>query len=400
MIFAIAARLHSLPVNRPKLIFISNLFPDTQEPYRGLDNAAVLHHLAVLWDIRVLAARPTLPFCKKVRTPRTCDAMWQPRYITAPYLPKIGSRVNHTLMARALREPVRALRREFAFDAVLSAWLYPDSCAVAQLARELGFVFVAIAQGSDVHQYLRHPVRRRIIQESMPQATAIITRSADLAQRLAEAGLNPAKLHPIYNGLDFTNFAPGNRHAARRELGLPESAPLVVFVGNFYPIKNPLLLIEAHATLCAQSGMRECRLVMIGGGPLESRARQLANQLGFGAQVLFAGRQDASSVAQHLRAADVLCLPSDNEGVPNVILEAFACGCPVVASRVGGIPEVHTGDFLGRLVPPRDHAALAAALGEVLRTPPTPEPIVAHARQFTWERTTAAYDRLLREAVA
>ena len=385
---------------KPKLLFISNLFPDTQEPYRGLDNATVLHHLDGLWDIRVLAVRPTLPFCQNARTPRPADARWQPRYIAAPYLPKIGSGVNHALMAQALRESVRELRREFAFAAVLSAWLYPDSCAVARLARELDFSFVAIVQGSDVHQYLRHPVRRRIIQELLPRAAAIITRSADLAQRLADAGLNPAKLHPIYNGLDFTTFTPGDRQSARRELGLPESVPLVVFVGNFFPIKNPLLLIGAHATLCAQPGLRECRLVMVGSGPLERRARQLADQLGFGAQVLLTGPQDAASVARHLQAADVLCLPSDNEGVPNVILEAFACGCPVVASRVGGIPEVHTGEFLGRLVPPRDHAALATALGNVLRMPPPPERIVAHARQFTWERAAAAYDRLLHQAAA
>ena len=376
---------------RGKLLFISNLFPDSREPYRGLDNATVLHALADRWDIRALAIRPTLPFRGTARTPRGIDAPFAPRYIAAPYVPKIGSRVNHRLMARALRGPVRELRREFAFDVVLSSWIYPDSCAVARLAAELDFPFVAIAQGSDVHQYLRHPVRRRIIAEALPQAAAIITRSAELARLLADAGIPRGRLHPVYNGIDFTRFAPAERSG-------PPDAPRVLFVGNFYGIKNPLLLIEAHARLCAQPALAGCRLVMLGGGPLLEEARALADRLGFGAQVTLAGRQDAAAVARHMQAADVLALPSDNEGVPNVILEAFASGLPVVASRVGGIPEVHTGDFLGRLATPGDLAALTGALHAVLTAPPAPGPIREHALQFSWERAATAYHDLLLRA--
>ena len=383
---------------RPRLLFISNLFPDSREPYRGLDNATVLHALADRWDIRVLAVRPTLPFRSRVRTPREIDAAFSPQYVAAHYVPKIGSRVNHLLMARALRGPVREMRSEFAFDVVLSSWIYPDSCAVARLAAELDFPFVAIAQGSDVHQYLRDPVRRRIIAGALPRASAVITRSAELARLLAEAGLPPGRLHPIYNGIDFTRFAPAERNAVRAELGLPPDVPTILFVGNFYAIKNPLLLIQAHAQLCAQPALAGCRLVMLGGGPLMEEARALADRLGFGAQVTLAGRQDAAVVARYMQAADVLALPSDNEGVPNVILESFASGLPVVASRVGGIPEVHTGDFLGRLATPRDLGALTDALRAVLTAPPASAPIREHALQFSWERAATAYHELLLRA--
>ena len=382
----------------PRLLFISNLFPDAREPYRGLDNATVLHHLADRWEIRALAVRPTLPFRGSAHTPREIDAVFAPRYVAAPYVPKIGSRVNHRLMARALRGPVREVRREFPFDAVLSSWIYPDSCAVARLAAELEFPFVAIAQGSDVHQYLRDPVRRRIIAEALPRAAAIITRSAELARLLAEAGLAPGRLHPVYNGIDFTRFSPAARNTVRAGLGLPPDVPTILFVGNFYAIKNPLLLIEAHAQLCTESALAGCRLVMLGGGPLVEEARALADRLGFGPQVVLAGRQDADAVARYMQAADVLALPSDNEGVPNVILEAFASGLPVVASRVGGIPEVHAGDFLGRLATPRDLGALTDALRDVLTAPPALGPIREHALQFSWERAATAYHELLLRA--
>jgi glycosyltransferase involved in cell wall biosynthesis len=382
-----------------KLLFLSNLFPDSAEPWRGLDNATLLHHLAQRWQIRVLAVRPVLPWRSRTWHQRAQDSVFQPCYIPVPYLPKIGSRWNHQLMARALRKPFRELRSRFAFDVVLGSWLFPDCCALAELAAAAAVPFVAIAQGSDAHQYLGIPVRRRIMLEKLPRASAIVTRSGELARQLATAGFSADQLHPIYNGIDFAQFTPAGQTEARRELKLPEQGRLILFVGNFYPIKNPLLLVEAHARLCAETMLGDCHLVMIGGGPLENEARNLADQLGLGDRVIFAGRKDAASVARHMQAADVLAVPSRNEGVPNVILEAFACSLPVVAAHVGGIPEVLTSDFLGRLVEPGNRDALTAGLRTVLASPPDRARIHDHARQFSWERTTAAYDEILRRTV-
>ena len=377
-----------------RLLFISNLFPDTREPYRGLDNATVLQHLNAQWDIRALALRPTLPFRSGAWTSRSEDSRMQPQFLATPYLPKIGSRWNHRLMARALRAPLREIHSRFPFDTVLSSWIYPDSCAVAQLSGEMGFPFVAIAQGSDVHQYLQHPVRRKIIAREMPGASAVITRSAELARLLGGAGLDPAGLHTIYNGVNRAIFRPAERAAARQALNLQQDVQIILFVGNFYPIKNPLLLIEAHSQVCDDNTLSRTKLIMLGDGPLAGNARALGDQLHFGPNVVLAGRKSAAEVARYMQAADVLCVPSVNEGVPNVVLEAFACGLPVVASRVGGIPEVHPGETCGRLVEPR-LATVAAALRAVLREPPPSGPIAEHGAQFTWERTAAEYHALL-----
>ena len=377
-----------------RLLFVSNLFPDTREPYRGLDNATVLQQLNAQWDIRALALRPTLPFRSGAWTARTEDSRMQPQFLAAPYLPKIGSRWNHRLMARALRGPLREIHSRFPFDVVLSSWIYPDSCAVAQLSGELGFPFVAIAQGSDVHQYLRHPVRRKIIAQALPAASAVITRSAELARLLGETGLASESLHTIYNGVNRAIFRPADRAAARQALNLQQDVQIILFVGNFYPIKNPLLLIEAHSQVCDDNTLSRTKLIMLGDGPLAGNARALGDRLHFGPNVVLGGRKSAAEVARYMQAADVLCVPSVNEGVPNVVLEAFACGLPVVASRVGGIPEVHPGETCGRLVEPR-LATVAAALRAVLREPPPTAPIAEHGAQFTWERTAAEYHALL-----
>jgi len=272
------------------------------------------------------------------------------------------------------------------------------------LAQEMDFPFVAIAQGSDVHQYLQWPVRREIITRLLPRAAAVITRSGELARLLAGAGLSRERLHPIYNGVDLELFryaahtAHADKSAARRELGLPADAPLILFVGNFYEIKNPLLPPLALANLSTVSFPTPPVLVMVGGGALEQRVRELANRLPVRDRVILAGRTDARGVARYMQAADVLCLPSQNEGVPNVILEAFASGLPVIASRVGGIPEVHPGDDFGRLVSTTEPTAFATAFQEVLLSPPSAERIRHHALQFSWQRTADACHELLSQA--
>ncbi len=381
-----------------KVLFVSNLFPDQHEPYRGLDNATVLHRLTPECEIRVLALRPSLPFKRRVSQPRSGDEALNPSYLPVPYVPKIGGPVNHLLAARALREPLREMRRKFAFDVVLGSWIYPDCCALSLLAEELQFPFVAIAQGSDVHQYLRMPVRRRIISQCLPRARHVITRSGELARLLGDAGIDLDKAGPVYNGIDFERFSPGSAEETRKALGLPVHVPVILFVGNFLPIKNPLHLVEAHAEICRDQQLAGAILVMVGGGPLEAEIRRKADALGFGKQVILAGRHDAANVARYMQAADLLCLPSQNEGVPNVILEAFACGLPVVASRVGGIPEVHSGDTMGRLFEAGNHAELCAALRDVLLTPPDRQAIHRHALQFSWDRAAASYLEILRRA--
>jgi teichuronic acid biosynthesis glycosyltransferase TuaC len=381
-----------------RLLFISNLFPDRQEPYRGLDNAALLHALARRWEIRTLALRPMLPWRRGAWLARVEDAALKPEFVSTLYVPRMGHRWNHRLYARALRGRMERLRGEWQADVVLASWLFPDACAVAELQKEFHYRFAAIAQGTDVHEYLRIRARREIIVSRLEQAGAVITRSAELARLLGEAGLREESLHPIYNGVDFTIFHPpaeGERHAERQALDLPEFAPVILFVGNFLPIKNPHLLLDAYVRIVASPKLASTRLVLIGGGPLEAELRARAAELR--APVTFAGRLDADGVARAMRAATVLALPSDNEGVPNVVLEAFASGLPVVASRVGGIAEVHRHDFLGQLVPPRDPAALAAALSATLLAPVQPPRIAEYGRTFSWKATADAYDAILRK---
>lgn len=302
-------------------------------------------------------------------------------------------------MARSIEPALRKIREKFAFDVVLSSWIYPDACATAELARRNNFPFVAIAQGSDVHQYLKIPARRKIIEVSLSRASAIVARSCELGRQLVEAGIAESKIHTIYNGVDLDVFRVADKGAARRELKLPQEALIFLFVGNLLPIKNPLLLIEAHAEFCRRHVDKNVSLVMIGMGPLRNAIRDRAEVLGTGEFVFLLGGKPSSEVARYMQAADLLCVPSDNEGVPNVILEAFASGLRVIAREVGGIPEVLSEEFLGNLVGQANPSTMANAMNKVISHIATPEQIRFHATKFSWENTAQKYFKILQSAI-
>jgi glycosyltransferase involved in cell wall biosynthesis len=365
-----------------KLLFVSNLFPDRTEPGRGLYNARIVQRLAERAEVRVVAPRPSWRWHFPPRAARPEDESAQPIFPRAWYVPRVGSHLNHLLMTEALRGPLASLRSTFAYDAILASWIYPDACAVARIAPSLGVPFVAVAQGSDAHQYLQVPARRRIIVEHLRGARAVVTRSAELSRLLAGAGVSRDKLRVIYNGVDRQVFHPGDRLAARAQLGWDADGEVVLFVGNLVPVKNPRLLVEAFGQLSRP----RARLVIAGEGPLLEELRAAA-----GARVTFVGRKREPEVALLMRAANVLAVPSDNEGVPNVILEAQASGLPVVATRVGGIPEVVDRALLGVLVARDDATAMAAALRAVLSAPQPTGEIAAHAARYDWDRAIDAY---------
>lgn len=383
-------------MSKPRLLFISSHFPDTREPHRGLDNAALLHRLRDRWDIATFAVRPVLPFGNKDWEPRTDDVELFPSYVAASYLPKIGQGVNHRLMAKSLRKKLKAMNGSF--QVALTSWLHPDSCAVSLLASELNFPFVSVAHGLEVHECTESPDREKLVNELLPAASAIVTRSKEAAAKLTGMGLPADRVHPVYNGVDLELFKPGDAAEAREELGLPPEAKIILFVGEFVPTKNPLVLIEAFARLRDDDEFEDAVLVIIGGGPLVDEMTFRAGRGRTANHVLFAGRQPPANIAKFMRAADVLCLPNEREGVPNVVFEAFATGLPVVASSGGAISEIHTEGVLGKLSPSRDIEALVDALKQTLSEPAQRDRIREHGAQFTWARTADAYHRLLAKA--
>ena len=167
----------------------------------------------------------------------------------------------------------------------------------------------------------------------------------------------------MLNGCDTSVFYPRDRRQAREQLGLDQEAEIIVYVGRLDLRKGLLELIEAMSKLAPSHPRAHCYIV--GDGAEESvLAQAIVTHSASGCVTLVAACV-SSEIAVWMAASDLVTLPSYNEGCPNVVIEALSAGRPVVASNVGGIPELMDNTD-GRLVPARDPAALATSLGEVL----------------------------------
>ena len=194
-------------------------------------------------------------------------------------------------------------------------------------------------------------------------ATGVIATSDAVARRFCRAA---AKVRLVPNGIDLTRFTPRAPSAGlRAALGVPPSSPVVLSIGRFVAEKGHRHLLEAAARV--ERTKPGVHWVLVGAGELEAPLRRQARGLGLESRVHFAGwREDVPDV---LAVSDVFVLPSESEGFGRVVVEAMAMAHPVVATAVGGVPEIIRDGETGILVPPSDPAALADAVRSLLDDP-------------------------------
>lgn len=246
-----------------------------------------------------------------------------------------------------------------------NAW--PETVLAHRLApgsRRLVWSFHGFGDGDAM------PCRRRVASRWLARQTdrlaAVCRHSADLYA--LRAGLDAARFEVLHNGVDTARLQPStDRAGARQRLGLPPDRPLVLTVANLTPIKDHAALLEAAATLAA-SGAARPLFLWLGEGPTRAALQARIARLGLAADVLMPGSRH--DVAPYLQAADLFVLPSRLEGMSNAILEAMACGLPVLARRVGANPELVLDGQTGLLCPAADAAAFATALARLLADGP------------------------------
>ena len=275
----------------------------------------------------------------------------------------IGKRAGTDLAAvlrlsrllRGLRPDVVHSRNWGAFDSVVAARLAGLRTVVhGEHGRE-----ASDPQGLD-------PRRNRLRKVLSPLVSRFVTVSLDLRSWLITAVRIPAhKVVTIHNGVDITRFCPADSAEARDALGLPIAATVIGTIGRLDPVKDQAGLIAAFSGL-AESGASPI-LAIVGEGPSRPALENEIRQRGLSDRVRLLGeRRDVPAV---LRAFDVFVLPSRAEGMSNTILEAMATGLPVIATDVGGNPELVEPDVTGRLVPAGDPPSLEVALRAYVTDP-------------------------------
>jgi teichuronic acid biosynthesis glycosyltransferase TuaC len=329
-------------------------------------------------------------------TPRRAEidgvALLYPRYLQVPGMgPWAGG-----AMALGAAPAIRRLRRQRECDVLFAQAVLPDGLAAVLLGRWLGIPVACLGRGTDVHGLERAPVATRWLARWTLRRTAAVGVVADaLAQTLARVA-GAAACTVLSNGIDLACFAPGCARDARRALGIDQNAHLVLYAGRLVEAKGLDTLLDAFRLL--RAAVPDASLALVGSGPLFTRLERRILTDGLDGAVRLAGEVGHDAIAGWMRAADVVVLPSEAEGFPNVVREALACGRPVVATPVGDLPRILTPDA-GRLVPPRDPVALAVAIAGVLAQSWDPHRIRAHVSGMTWERNAEATARFLAEAM-
>lgn len=346
-----------------RILVVTSQFPIAGEATRGRPILQTVRELNRIAQVRVLSPvarypRWAMPRSYLYQAPAPADTASgiEVEYVSYPALPALSRPFNGWLCGRALRDQARA----FAPDVILSWWLYPDAYGALQVARDLGLPLVAGARGSDIR--VRDAISRRLTRPVVRNAARLLVVSADLG-RLAvkDYGADPSRVRVIANGCDANTFHLRDRADARRRCGVSDDAELVLYVGRLVAEKGLRELVQAMQEL--RKSRPRAELVLVGDGPLREELCALARDPAQNLRLV--GAQAAAEVAQWMAACNLLALPSYSEGHPNVLVEALACGRPVVSTPVGGVPEV-VDETCAMLAPPRDAPALAKALLDTL----------------------------------
>jgi glycosyltransferase involved in cell wall biosynthesis len=386
-----------------RVLVVTKIFPNAAEPTSAPFNRQQIAALAERCHVEVLGTIPWYPGAgllarwssagRVARVPRreTIDGIdvRHPRTLFVP-------RALHGLWApmyAASLAPI-ALAARGRFDVVLGTWAYPDGAAAVALAALAGAPAVVKLHGSDMNLIAKMPGPQRVLRATLPRAARVVAVSRALADEARALGVPDERIAIVMNGVDPTLFHPRDRAAARAELGLPADARVVLYVGNLKELKGVLDLAAAFETAAAADP--DLHLAVVGGGDARARIDALAASLP--GRVTAPGARPLADVPTWMAACDVLVLASHHEGTPNVVLEALASGRRVVATRVGGVPDLITSATLGELVPPRDAPALAAALARAARAPYDPAEVARQGARGGWADSAAKLHAVLADA--
>ncbi|MFZ1059036.1 MAG: glycosyltransferase family 4 protein [Candidatus Rokuibacteriota bacterium] len=381
-----------------RVLVLSSVFPNPKQPTFGVFIRERVRRVARHCEVVVAAPIPWFPLNGLVR-----GAQWvgipkeerqgalrvlHPRFFCVPrYLKWLDA----LLYASSLLPYLARLRREFPFDVIDAHFAYPDGMAAALLGKAFACPVVITLRGSIV-RLATYRLHRPQLRWALGAADRVISVSDSLKRVAVSLGMPPGRIRVIPNGVDPERFFPMDRAEARRGLGLPADRTILLSVGGINEGKGHDRVVALLPTLLRHRP--DLLYVIVGGERPGDTARPVLDRTierqGLQRHVLIAGERPYEEIARWMAAADLFCLATRSEGWANVLLEALACGRPVVSTRVGGNPEIVSSDALGILVSPADDEELGRAILEALDRAWDTDAMVRHARVHSWETAALA----------
>ena len=379
-----------------KLLILTDMFPSKEEPASGV----FVYELskAVSYKNQVVVIHPRLwnPFsiksCKEKQNYHlhmNGIEIYRPKLFILPKGDRLFFRAFAFLIATI---PLFGkLRKTFQFDLIHAHMAGPAGFAAVFLGMLFGKPVIVTVHGSDIHTFTKHLFLKQLVVFTLKMATKVVTVSQSLKEWISKTANFQGKISVIRNGVNHKKFSPFDKTTARERLGLPINKKIILFIGNLLPVKGIDSLLRAFAGMGKKAHVD---LIIIGKGESERELKILTKELHIETHVSFMGSKKHNEIPAWLNACDVLCLPSHHEGFPTVIVEAFACGRPVVATKVDGVPEALTNDTVGILIEPNNTEELATALNKALEKEWDYQAIAEYGKRFSWDTIAEEYTEL------
>lgn len=380
-----------------KILTVTTLFPYANNAKHGVFVETRLRQLKAHFpevEIKVIAPVPWFPvshpwfgsYASYASAPlseqRFGMEVFHPRFFV---LPKLGMNLTPKTLSRAIYKQAKALIEQgFDFDLIDGHYFYPDGVAIAMAAKKLGKPFTVTARGTDINLIPTFAKPRRAIQQVFSEADHMMAVCDALKQEMVDLGADESRITPLRNGVDLKLFSfadDAKQQALRDKLSLPKKTKILLSVGHLIERKGHHLIIDALRAL------PNVILLIAGTGKEKKRLKQQVVRLNMLERVSFLGDLPQSALAEFYGAVDALVLASSREGWANVLLEAMACGTPVVATNIWGTPEVVQTRDAGLLVR-RDAKAIARGIKFLFLAKPAREDTRKYAEQFNWYATS------------
>jgi len=374
------------------IVTFSRLYPNECQPQNGLFVEQRLKHLIAsgIISAKVVAPIPWFPFKRKCSRlygkyasvkkleMREGLEIYHPRFL---HIPKITVFLTPLFMSiSVLSQFKRIIENGYDFDVIDAHYFYPDGVAAVILGKLLNKPVVITARGTDINILPNNAVIRRQIVWAAKNSNALITVSKKLKDKLVALGVTREKITILKNGVDQELFYPVNKDYAFQKINRVK--PYILSVGNLVDEKGHELAIRALMYI------PNLEYLIVGDGPLKSKLIELSVKLGLQDRVVFIGAIKQEKLKYYYSAAEVFLFPSTREGMPNAVIESIACGTPVVATDVGGIPEIINDDSIGVLVNKRVPKLISAAVLKVINAKLDRNKIWQYAKTYKWDETT------------
>lgn len=314
--------------------------------------------------------------------------VYHPRYLLVP---KISMAFHGILIFLGSYLLVRRLHKKIGFNCIDAHYVYPDCFAAVLMGKLLGLPIVASARGTDINLFPTFRLVRPMIRWTLKNTAGNIAVCRALGDEMISLGAAKERVVTIGNGVDLERFQPVDQSQARQKLSIPTDAQVIVSVGALIPRKGFQFLIPAVAKI-AEHYPRLKAYIVGKGNPGE--LQELCRKHKVEDRVFLVGSRANEQLKFWYSAADLSCLVSSREGWPNVVLESLACGTPVLATGLWGVPEILVSPELGIMVT-QEIEAIAQGLDQALSRTWDRGVILRYARTRTWDVVAEEVDQYL-----